>query len=318
MNSPGSVIFYRQKKKLVNKPFKILVTGANGQIGSELAGSSRRDNTRIMAASRSELDITDKEQTNQYINNTRPDLVINAAAYTAVDRAEEEPELAYAINQAGVANLAEACKRLNIPLFHISTDYVFDGNKSAPYTETDVPVPLGVYGKSKLAGEEELRNTLEQYIILRVAWVFGSSGNNFVKTMLRLAENRDALAIVDDQYGGPTPARDIAETLLTLADLYRMEKNLAWGTYHYCGQPGTSWYHFAENIFEAAQQLKVIEKDIHLKPIRTEEYPTLAQRPKNSMFNCEKILKTFKIKMPGWKNGLLNVLTELKSSNNEQ
>lgn len=302
----------------MTKPFTILVTGANGQVGSELTELAQQQDKKVIATARNELDITSQQQVDEYFSLIKPDLVINAAAYTAVDRAEKEPELAYAINQMGTACLARACKKQAVPLFHISTDYVFDGRQSTPYRETDLPAPLSVYGKSKLAGEKEIQGILEQYIILRVAWVFGKNGNNFVKTILRLAQERDSLNIVNDQYGGPTAARDIAETLLHLGDLYQQKQLSEWGIYHYCGRPITSWYDFTKKILQTVYKLGYIKNEIAINPITTEEYPTNAQRPQNSAFNCEKIRNSFKIDTPDWQKGLLNVLSELKSSNNEQ
>ena len=192
---------------------RVLVTGAKGQVGSELILEGEKRGIQMLATDRAELDITQQDAVNNFIQTQKPDILINAAAYTAVDKAESEPKLAYALNRDGAANLAQACADNNIPLMHISTDYVFDGKKEGAYTETDTPNPQCVYGKSKLEGDQAIESILEQYLILRVSWVFGANGNNFVKTMLRLGKERDIIKVVADQRGGPTWAGDIAATL---------------------------------------------------------------------------------------------------------
>lgn len=197
-------------------------------------------------------------------------------------------------------------------MLHISTDYVFDGSKSEPYGESDTVSPLGVYGESKWQGEEAIHKNLHEHIILRVAWVFGAQGNNFVKTMLRLGKVREELNVVADQYGGPSPAKNIASTLIALAELYQQNNSLTWGTYHYCGSPKTSWYDFAKEIFKQGFEMGLLNKQVKVNPITTAEYPTAAKRPVNSMLNCEKLAQTFGIEMPDWKTALKQVLTELK------
>lgn len=294
------------------KTLKILVTGAQGQVGKELTHIADDKGYNVFAASRAELDITQEIKVTDYINQLQPDIVINAAAYTAVDKAENEQDLAFAINRNGAKNLALACKKQNIPLLHISTDYVFDGSKSEAYNENDSVSPLGIYGESKWQGEEVIRHNLQNYIILRVAWVFGAQGSNFVKTMLRLGKERDELNVVADQYGGPSPAKNIASTLIVLAEQYQQNNSLTWGTYHYCGSPKTSWYDFAKEIFEQGFETGLLNKQVKVKPITTAEYPTVAKRPANSMLDCSKLKSTFGIEMPEWKNALKQVLAELK------
>ncbi|MBT4524396.1 MAG: dTDP-4-dehydrorhamnose reductase, partial [Phycisphaerae bacterium] len=248
---------------------KILVTGANGQVGSELI---RRGNTRgfqMLASDVSDLDISNQDAVNRYIENCKPDILINAAAYTAVDKAESEEELAYAINRDGAAYLAQACSKLDIPLFHISTDYVFDGTKDGAYVETDTPNPQSVYGKSKLEGDLVIESTIENHIILRVSWVFGACGNNFVKTMIRLGSKKEELKIVADQQGGPTWAGAIASTLLDIAKRYDEGNLIQWGTYHYSSQPTTTWLEFADTIFGQAADLGMMEKRPKIDPICT-------------------------------------------------
>lgn len=291
----------------------MLVTGAQGQVGKELTHIADDKGYNIIAASRAELDITQEENVGNYISKLQPDIVINAAAYTAVDKAEDEQKVAFAINRDGAKNLALACKKQNIPLLHISTDYVFDGSKSEPYGESDTVSPLGVYGESKWQGEEAIRKILHEHIILRVAWVFGAQGNNFVKTMLRLGKERDELNIVNDQFGGPSPAKNIAQTLITLVEQYQQQNNtLVWGTYHYCGSPKTSWYDFAKEIFDQGFGMGLLNKHVKVKPITTAEYPTIAKRPANSMLNCEKLATTYGIEMPDWKEALRKVLMKLR------
>ena len=179
-------------------------------------------------------------------------------------------------------------------------------------SEEDTVSPLGIYGESKWQGEEAIRQNLNNYLILRVAWVFGTQGNNFVKTMLRLGKERDELNVVADQYGGPSPAKDIAKTLITLVNQYKKNKSLDWGTYHYCGTEKTTWYDFAKEIFEQAFEMGLLNKKVKVNPITTAEYPTPAKRPSNSMLNCLKLKTTFNIEMPNWRDALNQVLTELK------
>ena len=291
---------------------KVLITGAQGQVGKELTQIANEKGFDVVAASRADLDITQAQSVENYITQCQPDIVINAAAFTAVDKAESEQDLAFAINRDGAKNIAGACKKQNIPLLHISTDYVFDGTKSESYSEDDTVSPLGVYGESKWQGEEAIRQGLSNYIILRVAWVFGAQGNNFVKTMLRLGHDRDELNVVADQFGGPSPAKNIAQTLIDLVEQYQKNNNLAWGTYHYCGNQKTTWYDFAKEIFKQAFELKLLNKEVKVNPITTAEYPTAAKRPENSMLNCSKLRSTFGIEMPEWKKALKQVLMELK------
>ena len=295
---------------------KILITGAQGQVGTELVKIANNKH-HVLATTRSEIDITQLDNIEKYIQLHLPDIVINAAAYTAVDKAEEQKDLAYSINHDGAKNLALICNKHHIPLLHISTDYVFDGTKRDAYTEDDTPSPPGIYGKSKWAGEQAIREVLPHHIILRVAWVFGAQGNNFVKTMLRLAKQHNELNIVSDQFGGPTPARNIAEVLIFLAEQFKQAQELKWGTYHYCSSEKTNWNDFAKEIFKQAKEKKIIDKSIITNAITTDEYPTQAKRPKNSMLNCTKLTNTFGIHLPNWRKGLNEVLTTLKQTNSK-
>ena len=284
----------------------ILVVGAGGQVGSELAAATTSH--RLSALTRAELDITDVDAVTQAFAIHQPDIVINAAAYTAVDKAEQDSAAAYALNCDAVGYLARACQAAGAPLLHISTDYVFSGNKLAAYSEDDAIDPLGVYGASKAAGEAVLRDVLEAHIILRTSWVFSATGNNFVKTMLRLGKERDQLGIVSDQEGCPTSAASIADVLLDIADRYLKSETVNWGTYHYCNQPETTWFDFARAIFEQAGGFD----NLTVKPINTSDYPTLAKRPQNSVLDCRKLTANFSIKQVPWKEELGKVLSHLE------
>ena len=286
----------------------ILVTGANGQVGYQLQQQLHSSDWNYTALTRNQLDIADAKAVNEAIAQIKPDLVINAAAYTAVDKAEQEPELAYAINRDGPANLARAAKSVDAAIFHISTDYVFAGDTPGCYTEDSATAPQGVYGKSKLAGEQALMSANPKHLILRTAWVFGEHGNNFVKTMIRLGKSRDALGIVADQEGGPTYAGDIASALLSIANHYATNNPIAWGIYHFSGQPHTSWFHFAEHIFGEVALAGLYQKGIpQLNAISTAEYPTPAKRPANSKLDCRKLEQVFGIAPSDWKLALKNI-----------
>ena len=287
---------------------KILVTGANGQVGYCLTQQLLAQNWDFIALTRSELDISDAEAVNNYVTQIKPDLIINAAAYTAVDKAEQEQELAYAINRDGPPNLARAANNIGAAIFHISTDYVFAGDAIGSYSEDAATAPQGIYGKSKLDGEQAVIAANTKHIILRTAWVFGEHGNNFVKTMIRLGRTRDTLGIVADQEGGPTYAGDIATALLHIAQQYVDNKTLSWGTYHYSGLPHISWFGFAKQIFAEVQLASIYDKPIpQLKAITTADYPTPAKRPANSKLNCKKLTQAFAIAPSNWQVALKNI-----------
>jgi dTDP-4-dehydrorhamnose reductase len=293
---------------------KILVTGGNGQVGWELNRQGRQSKHKVVTFDRNGLDISSADEIARVFAEVKPDLVINAAAYTAVDKAETESELAFAINRDAVESLARACKKQAIPLFHISTDYVFDGRKDKPYKESDPVAPLGVYGQSKLEGEQVVEKLLDQFIILRTAWVFGLHGHNFVKTILRVGKERDALKVVDDQLGGPTSAAGIAATLLSLADQYHAEGELAWGIYHYSGAPFTSWNGFATEIIKLGRKHGLIDHPVTVNPIPTEQYPTPAARPKNSRLSCSLLEQTFETEPDDWQAALAVIVRSLANS----
>lgn len=289
----------------------LLVTGANGQVGHALAGMVAPDLV-ITALDRAGLDITDRDAVLRAVRVQHPDVVVNAAAYTAVDQAEREPERAFAVNRDGPAHLAEACEEVGIPLLHLSTDYVFDGTKGGAYTEEDPVAPLGVYGQSKWAGEEAVRAQTERHVILRTAWVFSDHGANFVKTMLRLGREREMLRVVADQHGGPTAAADIAAALLAIARQVTADPG-RWGTYHFAGQPPTTWYGFAAAIFEEARRYGPLA--VHaVTPITTAEYPTPAQRPANSVLATDRIEAAFGASAPDWRASLARTVARLQGA----
>ena len=274
---------------------RILVAGGQGQVGSALAQQGLEQSLDLIALGRQHLDITSAESIAAVFAEYKPDLLINAAAYTAVDKAESEPELAYAINETATALLADACAARDIPMLHISTDYVFDGTKDSPYVESDPVNPIAVYAKSKEAGERALRERLERHIILRTSWVFGVQGNNFVKTMVRLAKDRDRLTVVADQFGGPASARGIAEALLKIAAQYQSGSSIAWGTYHYCQKPYVSWHQFAETIIARAIEIGLIDHAVEVAPIPSSEFPTPVKRPPNSRLDSSLLQAEFNV-----------------------
>ncbi len=292
---------------------KILVTGANGQVGWELLRRAERYGVTAVGMERAQLDITNPSAVSAAVRNGAYHVVVNAAAYTAVDKAESEPEIAYAVNRDGPANLAQACAEADIPLMHISTDYVFDGTKKGAYTEDDPVCPVSVYGASKEAGERAVRDVLARHIVLRTAWVYGAHGHNFVKTMLRSAQERDELRVVADQWGCPTAAGDIAEAILTIINFYTDDQALEWGTYHYCGDGPTTWQGFAEAIIAAAAASG--GRRVPVRPITRAEYPTPARRPANSVLDCAKIRATFGIAPKPWRDALKEVIHNVTHQN---
>lgn len=286
----------------------VLITGANGQLGWDLQREAKARSLTAHALNRTDLDITNKDAVLNTVTATKPRVLVNAAAYTAVDQAEAEAESAFKINRDGPTYLAYACAEASIPLIHISTDYVFDGTKDSPYRETDSVAPLGIYGASKLAGEEAVRETLQQHIILRTAWVYGTHGKNFVKTMLRLAETQSMLRVVNDQHGCPTSATDLAGAILDIVPRITsgtMPKD-GYGTFHCTGSGRTTWCDFAQQIFE--QAAPYIENKPLVEGITTAEYPTPARRPENSILDCGKLTHTYGITLRPWQDALADML----------
>lgn len=282
---------------------KILITGANGQVGQALV-NKLQGKAELLAVTREQLDITNEAKVKAQVEAFLPDVIINAAAYTAVDKAEQEQELAHQINAAGPGFLAKAAESINAALLHISTDYVFAGDKQGSYSEQDLTNPQGVYGATKLAGERAVAECCSKHIILRTAWVFHENGANFVKTMLRLGKERDSLGIVADQFGGPTYANDIADVLITIAVRITSGQPTNYGLYHFSGLPHVSWFEFATAIFDAAVKYQVLSNKPQLNPITTADFPTPAKRPANSKLNCEKIQYEFGITPSNWHHAL--------------
>lgn len=290
---------------------RVLVCGAGGQLGRELLRLAPAFPLEVGGVSREHLDVTCEAGVRSALAQWRPDLVINAAAYTKVDAAEQDPEAAYAVNRDGVANLAKVAAERDIPVLHVSTDYVFSGAAHAAYRESDPTGPGSVYGASKLAGEAVLRETLERHLIVRTSWVFSAYGNNFVKSMLRLGRERETLAVVGDQIGCPTYAGAIAEALLVLATRYAQEGTLAWGLYHYSGTPACSWYLFAREILRAAHAAGLLPRLPNVTPIATADYPAPACRPAWSVLDCTSFQTTFGIVPRHWSDDLRQVIGQL-------
>lgn len=277
---------------------KILVAGRSGQVAASLAEAAADFPTiELVAQGRPELDITSAESIAQAIERHDPDVLINAAAYTAVDQAETEPDAAFLGNETGPRLLAQATAAVGIPLFHLSTDYVFNGQGALPYREDDPVEPLGVYGGSKLAGEKAVAEGNPRHLILRTAWVYGAHGKNFLKTMLRVADGRDELGVVADQKGAPTSSHDIADALLQLATIVA-EGRESWGTYHLVANGEAVWADFAEAIFAASSRQSGPTSKVNR--IGTEDFPTPAARPAYSVLNNSKLRDTFGIELPLW------------------
>jgi len=294
----------------------ILILGAAGQVGVELQRSFAGFG-RIVAADRETVDLTDTGQTRALVRRIKPHVILNAAAYTAVDRAESQPDLGVSINATAPRVLAEEALQLNALLVHYSTDYVFNGERQQPWIETDEPKPLNVYGATKLAGEQAIQNVGGKYLILRTSWVYGPHGNNFLFTMLRLARERERLTIVDDQFGAPTTSIELGRVtrLITeglLADRFGSTPSWA-GIYHATCAGSTTWFGFAKTIFSGAESLLGL-KQPELAPLSTKDYPTLAQRPHNSVLSNEKLYKRFCIRLANWRTALADVLEILKAS----
>lgn len=291
---------------------KILIFGHNGQVGSSLVEQLNQQDQTLICPSRIEADFTQPEQVTNCIVDYKPDVIVNASAYTAVDNAETEVEITDAINHLSVAAMAQAAKAASIPVIHISTDYVYPGDASTPYQEHSATGPTSVYGKTKLAGDEALINALPQHIILRTSWVFGEHGKNFVKTMLRLADKRDEFSVVADQYGRPTYSGDIVNSILAFLDAIENRADVPWGIYHCCSAGPTTWHGFAEAIFEQALQIGLIDKKPKVHAIPTSDYPTPAPRPAYSVMDTSKLDTFLGEPLPEWSVGLNTVLRHLQ------
>jgi len=293
---------------------RMLITGANGQLGRELLRQGRAFNIELHAFKRQELDITQPDQVNTILAKTSPSLVVNAAAYTNVDKAETEADLAFEVNKIAPGYLARCCADRNMALIHISSDYVFDGIKGKPYHETDPIAPLGIYGQSKAQGEAAIRSVLKNHIILRTSWLYGVYRHNFVKTMLDLGAEKKIIPVVADQFGSPTSAADLAEAVLTIAAKIGGPTDLDWGTYHYCGNGITSWHGFAKEILHLASPFVHLQTK-HVEAISTAEYSTPAKRPPYSALDCSRIKKFFGIDPKPWQQSLKRTIERIFSKN---
>ena len=289
----------------------IWLIGNKGMLGYEVEELLKKNNLSYTASDQ-EIDITDFSILVQYIKDKKIDWIVNCAAYTAVDKAEKEKEKAYSINRDGVRNITKIASEKQAKLIHISTDYVFDGkkNKQSAYTEENQANPMGIYGKSKLAGEKEIINLLDKYFIIRTAWLYGANGHNFVYTMLRLFREREVITVVDDQWGSPTYAADLAEVILKIIETGSDK----FGIYHFTNEGVINWYQFAREIYDKSKSLGIINrsKKVEIKPIKTEEYPTAAIRPQYSVLSKDKVKKEFNLKIRNWYKALedfLNILS---------
>lgn len=282
----------------------VLVLGAGGQIGRALI---ERGGNGVIGLERAACDITDTHSIALALATPGVSAVVNCAGYTAVDRAESERDLAFSVNATGAELVGRHAAALGLPVIHLSSDYVYSGTGSDAHREDEPPAPLNVYGASKAAGDARLISANPRHLVLRVSWVFGVHGANFAKTMLRLARERGELRIVDDQIGGPTEAGDVAHAILALALACRRPGFAAWGVYHFAGAPATSWYGFAQAIFERSKGPRP-----RLTPISSGDYPTPARRPENSRLDCTKIGQVFGIAQPDWRRSLSRVLAAIE------
>ncbi|MEL7559632.1 dTDP-4-dehydrorhamnose reductase [Stutzerimonas chloritidismutans] len=290
---------------------RILVCGAEGQVGYCLINQAASFGLEAIGLSRQALDITNAEQVCEAIDRHKPALIINAAAYTNLDHAEAEVAQAQAVNRDGVANLAAAARQFNIPLFHLSSEYVFSGDADKPYRETDQPTPNSVYGSTRRAGEVAISQTLDRYLILRTSWIYGERGNNFVKTMLNLSNKTEEVSVVSDQIGCPTRARSVARVLIELALRYCRDGDLEWGLYHYSGASPCSWAEFATQIFQEAESAGLIDTAPRVLPVPSSSLPRAAMRPAWSVLDCSLIEETFGIRPKHWRDELRHVIRRI-------
>lgn len=294
---------------------RLVVTGKNGQVVSALQALAD-DKLEIVSLGRPELDLARPETVARALRDARPDVVVSAAAYTAVDKAESEPDIAFAVNRDGARAVATAANDIGVPVIHLSTDYVFDGTKAAAYVESDPTGPSSVYGRSKLEGEQAVSESTRNHAILRTAWVYSEYGSNFVKTMLRLSENRDEINVVADQFGCPTSANDIAAAIVAIAKKLVQDPSTHYrGVFHLSGTGDTNWADFAKQIFtfSAGNGGKLVI----VNDITTAQYPTPAKRPANSRLDCSKLEDVYGIKLPQWQTSTRAVVTALAQSKKE-
>jgi dTDP-4-dehydrorhamnose reductase len=287
---------------------RLLVAGKSGQLAHALVARARPlAGVSIVALEPPQLDLLDRASIARALAEVRPDVVINAAAYTAVDKAESDAAAAFALNRDAAGALAAAAAAADCPVIHVSTDYVFDGSKSGAYVEQDTPNPMGVYGRSKLEGEAAVAAANARHVILRTAWLYGAHGHNFLKTMLRLARERPELRVVADQHGNPTCAPHLADAILAITA--KIGSGQPWGVYHATAAGETTWHGFASAIIAAAGPLGV--PHIPVLPIATADYPTPARRPANSCLDCGKLERVFALRLPPWQQGLAECIADL-------
>jgi dTDP-4-dehydrorhamnose reductase len=292
---------------------KILVTGREGQLARGLVEAAEGNGVQLISVGRPALDLADEKAVAALVSRERPDVVVNAAAYTAVDKAESEPALANAVNALGAEHVARACAAHSIPIIHISTDFVFDGTGDVPYRETDPTGPVNAYGRSKLEGEARVAEACERHVILRTAWVHSPWGGNFVKTMLRLATERPAINVVDDQQGSPTYAPHLAEVVLAIAHRVAADPPAKpWGIYHAVGAGETTWFGLACEIFRTAAEHGLPTAQV--AAIATADYPTPARRPANSRLNCDRLRRSFGLELPDWRIGVQACVARLSEA----
>ncbi|RMH15705.1 MAG: dTDP-4-dehydrorhamnose reductase [Gammaproteobacteria bacterium] len=293
---------------------RILVVGAEGQLGRSLMERADVYGIAAVGKDRIDMDVADRGSVQSVFKNLRPECVINASAYTAVDAAETDRQRAFGVNEHGVRHLIECCEPKQIPLVHVSTDFIFDGRSKTPYLENAIAKPLNVYGMSKLAGEHAL-SRYKKSLLIRTSWVFSRYGENFVKTMLNLGSEREMLTVVSDQIGCPTPARALADAILKMLVMIPdmlAEERQPWGVYHFCGQPEVSWFQFAEEVFRQAREAEYPLKLKHFSAIKAADYPAKAKRPAYSVLDCQKIKTTFGIERPDWRHFLNEIITAEK------
>ncbi|MER9301481.1 dTDP-4-dehydrorhamnose reductase [Mesorhizobium sp. M0496] len=290
---------------------RLVVTGREGQVAASLLEAGRRSaGVEVIAIGRPELDLARPDMVSEAIAAAKPDIVVSAAAYTAVDQAEDEPDLAFAVNAVGAGKVAEAARRLGVPVIHLSTDYVFDGSKDSAYVETDATAPASVYGASKLAGEQAVASANPHHLILRTAWVYSPFGKNFVKTMLRLAADRDEIAVVADQWGNPTSALDVADAILHAAAMLHGNTGFgASGIYHLAGTGEANWSGFARHILDTSRVFG--GPWARVRDIATMDYPTKARRPANSRLSSAKFASVFGWNAPDWRQSAEAVVRRL-------
>ena len=285
-------------------PIRLAVTGTQGQVARSLIERGKEHTVEIVAVGRPELNLSDPRSIRSALETARPDVIVNAAAYTSVDRAEKEPDVAFSVNATGAGAVADVARDLAVPIIHLSTDYVFGGETARPYREDDATGPIGAYGRSKLAGETEVLGKTANSAVLRTAWVYSPFGANFLKTMLRLAESREEIAVVADQRGNPTSALDIADGIIAVAkNLLADPAQAAFrGVFHMTGGGETTWAELAEAIFAASQDLG--GPRARVRPISSNDYPTLAKRPSNSRLDCTKLASAHGVALPPWRHSV--------------